>query len=551
MISSLSIQNYALIDQIELQFGPGLNIITGETGAGKSIILGALSLILGKRADTSVLYRKDKKCVVEGVIDIKNYKLESFFLENDLDYEEKLILRREIAIAGKSRAFINDTPVKLSVLHSLSKKLIDLHQQFDTLEIRDNRYQIHLLDLVAENLQTLKNYQSLYKTYKEDQVKLDTLIERQKQSLKEKDYLMYLEEELIEADFAENEQELLEAQLARIKNLDQINTTLAGLIQDLDIHDNSVIPLLRKHILNFENLANIDPKLDKICSNLESILQELVDIHFESEKIQDKYLESPEAATEVEERLELMYRLQHKHQVNSLDDLLNVQTKISDQILSMKSLDEKIDEIKVKIDVQRGEIEKLSDELHNKWRGIIPKIQSFVMKQLKNMGIPHARLEIQLTQIGEFNTLGKDHVEIYFAANEGSDMLSLKKVASGGEISRLNLAMKTLIANEIDLPCLVFDEIDSGISGEIAQRLGNILHNLAKQHQIISITHSPQVAARADRHFKVFKQSDNGKTSTRINILTEEERIVEIAKMLSGEHITDAALTNARELLMN
>ena len=549
MIKSLQIKNYAIIEALEIDFSKGLTIITGETGAGKSILLGALGLIMGKRADIKSLYNLEKKCVVEGLFDIKKYKLKSFFKENDIDYDEELVVRREITPSGKSRAFINDTPVTLKELQKLSAALIDLHQQFDTLDIHNVSFQLRLIDALADNKKKLDSYQEVYSEYQRNRRKLQELKEKSSSAGKELEFIKFQLEEFNKVELVPGELENLEAELSRLTNAEDIKKTLSEAFNLIGESEQSVISQIEEVGQAISQIRDFDPRLKSIDTRMESLLAELQDLVIEFEKVAEDTEYDGERIGEVQERLDLIYRLQNKHNVTSVEELIEIQTELEEKLGDFEDISGSIAELEQKISAQDEQLREKAAKLSSKRKAVVPAFEKKVHKMLTELSMEHARLEVRVEPLDTPGPTGMDEVMFMFAANKGSRMQHIKDVASGGEISRLTLVTKSLVASAIPLPTLIFDEIDTGISGDVALKMGNILRRLSDNHQVVSITHSPQVASKADAHYFVFKGEKEDRTITKLRLLNQDERVRAIATMLSQSPPSDSAIENAKELL--
>ena len=549
MLKSLSIKNYALIDSLTIDFGSDLNILTGETGAGKSILLGAIGLIVGQRADSSVLRVKSEKCTAEGIFEIRNYGLQNFFDENELDYEEVTILRREITPQGKSRAFINDTPVNVKILHDLGLKLIDIHSQHQSLELNEKNYQLQLVDLVAGNSELLKTYSSAYKKYLSIQENLNKTLILIDQSKKDFDYFEFQFSQLSDARLLEGEQEKLEALLGKLTHAEDIKTVFGHAVQSFSADERSVLSVLKENLTNIGKLKIVLPEAEQIFTRLESVYIELKDIAAESAAIEDRAENDPERIELVNQRLDLIYSLQQKHRVTSIAELLAIQSDFEAKIQLVSSYDQEIEQMQNAIETQKVLLNELSGQIGKQRKSVAPAIETKVIEVLRNVGIPNASLQLKFGRLADFSFTGLDEVSFMFSANKNQELQEIGKIASGGEMSRLMLAIKTLITDARSLPTIIFDEIDSGISGEIAVKMGVILEQMSKTIQVLNITHLPQIAAKGKHHYKVFKFDENEQTFTSIRKLTEQERVEEIAEMLSGENYSSTAKETAKELL--
>jgi len=549
MLKSIHIQNYAIIEKMEITFPGGLTTITGETGAGKSILLGALGLIMGKRADTKVLYNQDVKCFVEAVFDITAYGIESFFEEEGLDYLSELIIRREIAPGGKSRAFVNDTPVTLDILLKLTEGLIDIHQQFDILEIQKPVVQLQMIDALAGNAQTLDEYKSLYRAYRHELKKLEDLLEKNKSAHQEIEFLTFQINEFNQASLVPGEQAELESLLQRLSSSEDIKRYSTMVYHGLEENENAAIGQLQTLANQFSSIKELDPAYDALYSRLLSVKEELSDISREALHISDNTEYDEESIHATNERLNIIYRLEKKHGVSSLENLLLIQNDIQKRLDGFSDMTSEISAMENSSAKKEVELRMMASKLRKNRMTIIPDFENKVHDLLTNLSMEHAYIKVKVVELSELTATGLDDVSIQFAPNKGSDYLPLKDTASGGEMSRLTLCVKSLVAGAATLPTLIFDEIDAGVSGDVAQKMGSILLDLSKKHQVISITHSPQIAAKSESHFWVYKTDTEARTITSMKLLSSDERITEIAKMLSGNPPTDAARANARDLI--
>lgn len=551
MLQHLSIQNYALINSLEVDFAEELNIITGETGAGKSILLGALSLVLGDRADLQSLNDKTKKCVIEALFNISSYKLKNFFKENELDYEDKTTIRREINPEGKSRAFINDTPVTLSVLKELGEKLIDIHSQHETLALNDGKFQLSVVDAFAKNQKYLTEYSEKYSEYKKTEKGLNDLVLKESESKKELDYFTFLFNELEEIGLKEGEQEILENELETLNNAEEIKLGLSSAFKSLSGGEVNLLSSLNEVKLALANLSKYNSSIKELADRINSSYIELKDISSEIENIEESIEYNPTQIEEVTQRLDEIYRLQQKHRVNTIAELIAIKDDLSNKLQGISTLEKQIVELKNKFEKLEKELFVSAEKISKIRAEKIPAIEKEVKEILASLSMNNANLKIEQNQFEELTETGIDKIKFLFSANKGADFKELNKVASGGELSRLMLAIKSIIAKLTSLPSVIFDEIDTGVSGDVAAKVGIIMENMAQGMQVISITHLPQIASRGKNHFFVYKTEEKGKTNTHIKKLTAEERIQEIAKMLSTDKPTDAALKNAKELLKN
>jgi len=549
MLRRLYIQNYAIIDEIEIVFSGKLNIITGETGAGKSILMGALSLILGNRADTGVLRNREKKCVIEGEFDISTKQhIKEFLKQNDLDAADELFIRREIAASGKSRAFVNDTPVNLEQLREAASLLVDLHQQFDTLELGESNFQREVLDAMASNNELVQTSKSLFAMYTSVAMAVQELINNRDQFRKEFDYNQFLFNELEEAGFAENELEDLEAELKLLENAEGIKGVLTSATYQLQDAEEPLVQQLRSLCHQLQSYSGYHAELPALLQRLQSAQIELQDIAGELESINDNINHDPKRIERNNERISLGYKLLKKHGIKTTAELLNVQEQLGNKLQNVMNMDDEIAALKKQAEQVLENYMATATKLHDNRNKQIKPLEKKVNELLARVGMPNARLKIALSR-GDISHHGFDIIEFLFDANNTGQLLPLRKVASGGELSRLMLCIKSLVAQKIDLPTMIFDEIDSGISGEAARQVGLIMSELAGMRQLICITHQPQIAGRANVHFYVYKEIVRDAVKTNIRQLNREERITAIAKMLSGEKPTAAALENAREML--
>jgi DNA repair protein RecN (Recombination protein N) len=549
VLKSLSIRNYALIDSLNIDFSSDLNILTGETGAGKSILLGALGLIIGQRADSTVLRDKSEKCTAEGVFEIRNYGLKDFFDENELDYEDVSILRREITPQGKSRAFINDTPVNVKILHDLGLKLIDIHSQHQNLELNEKNYQLQLVDIVASNSGLLNTYAAAYKEYLSIQEKIVKTLVLIDQSKKDLDYYEFQFRQLAEAKLVDQEQEKLESTLEKLTHAEEIKMVFGQAFHAFSSDERSVLTVIKENLNSIGKLKSVLLEAGELHTRLESVYIELKDIAAESSVLEDRAENDPEQISQISQRLDLIYSLQQKHRVTTVAELLAIQSELETKILLVNSYDQELEQLKLASQTQKNLLEELALQLSRKRKSVVPEIETKVVEVLKNVGIPNAALKLVFGKLDDFSPTGLEEVSFMFSANKNQELQEIGKIASGGELSRLMLAIKTLITDARSLPTIVFDEIDSGISGEIALKMGQILEQMSKTVQVLNITHLPQIAARGKHHYKVFKFDENEHTYTSIRKLSEEERVDEIAQMLSGENYSQTAMKTARELL--
>lgn len=549
MLLKLSVRNYALIRTLDIEFENGLTIITGETGAGKSILLGALSLILGTRADTGVLLDKSEKCIVEGSFRVDDYDLESFFENYGLDYETTGILRREINPAGKSRAFINDTPVTINVLKELGDRLIDIHSQHQTLMLNNNLFQLNLIDSFAgttarktEYRTVYNNYLKLRKEYREEK----ELADRNKADL---EYHQFQLTQLDEANLKPDEQPELEKEQEMLEHAGDIRLAL-GQSAELFTKDGiSVMGMLREIKTNLSRIKSFLPDGESLYSRCESSYIELDDLSAEIDRLASTIEDDPARLSFVSDRLDTIYSLMQKHRVNDLKELIARREELRELVKSISTAGERLEELSVKMEKEHSALQKIADDISQKRTGVLPEIEKKVTELLKQLGMPNARFRVVLTRLPDFSPSGIDQADLLFSANRQVAPENLAKTASGGELSRVMLSLKSLLTKYNNLPTIIFDEIDSGVSGEVADKVGQILAGMGKYMQVVNITHLPQVASRGARHYHVYKDDDRDATLTRVKLLSPEERIMEVARLLSGSEVTEAAIRNARELL--
>jgi DNA repair protein RecN (Recombination protein N) len=549
MITSLSIKNYALIEKLAIDFSKGFSIITGETGAGKSIILGALGLVLGKRADLTSLKNKEDKCVIEAYFDISKYNLLPFFEANDLDYEDETIIRREILPSGKSRAFINDSPVNLQELQELSLFLIDIHSQHQTQELSDEKVQFEIIDAIADNQTTILEYQALLKSYKSDKSKLNSLIKKQSESSKEHDYNTFLLEELVLAQLKSGAQEMLEADFEKLNNVEIIKDSIDKSLAIANEEQIGVMHNLKEIKIALQKIASFSPAYHSLLERITSITIEFDDISAELNRCSEKLINDPEQLDLISQKLQLLYNLQKKHQVLSVDELIEIQTNLENTVLELGNMEEEITALTNSIQHKTTNLDTLAAILHKKRRESIPILSHKLITILETLGMPNVRFKMDIKLTSTYFENGKDELQFLFSANKGTDFGLLKKVASGGEMSRIMLAVRAVLAQYSKLPTLIFDEIDTGVSGEIANRMGGIMKEMSLNMQIFAITHLPQIASKGTSHFKVSKSTIGEDTQSELKLLSNDERVVEIAQMLSGNVITDSALNHAKALL--
>ncbi len=549
MIVRLDIKNYAIIESLSMTFSGGLNIITGETGSGKSVLLGALGLILGKRADTKTLFDAAKKCVVESEFDIGSYDLASFFEKEDLDYDQQVIIRREILPSGKSRAFINDTPASLKQLQSLAAYLVDLHQQFDNLGINDPSHQLQMVDALAENEGTVEAYRTQFKSYRKLKSHRESLVSQLQESLKQRDYLEFQLNEFDEIDIQIEEDRKLEQELSFLEHSEEIVTTLSEVSAAIEANDHSVESILQSLCQHLAPLVDYHEGVKAIYERLESSILELEDIAREASSMAEDTEYDPGRVAMMKTRMDKINQLLYKHQVDDVDALVALQNKMSKQVQDYDHLQEAIISTEKEIEKTGKALKELAQNLSKRRKQVLPAFEKDVNQLLARLKMEHATFKISFEALDALQANGMDQVEFLFAPNKGSSFSTIKSVASGGEISRLSLITKSLVAKTMHMPTLIFDEIDSGVSGDVALQMGNMLEKLAEEHQIISITHSPQVAAKAESHFTVYKTIDGDSTKAKVKKLEEADRMVEIATMLSSSPPSEAAIQSAKELM--
>ena len=549
MLTSLSINNYALIDKLSIDFSNGFSTITGETGAGKSILLGALGLVLGKRADLTSLKKKEEKCIIEGHFSIEKYALKDFFELNDLDYEDVTIIRREILPSGKSRAFVNDSPVNLQTLVELSEYLLDIHSQHQTRELTEEQFQFQIIDAVALNQNLLVDYRHKLKNYKS----LLNTVEQQKElyaeGIKEQDYLAFLYTELEQANLIEGEQEEMEIQLEKLNNVELIKEQLEKSLLLSDNEQFGILQQIKEFKIAIQKISQFSSEYALLYERIESISIELKDIVNEVNRFSDSVDNDPERLAFITQKLQLIYTFQKKHQVNTVGELLQIQQELNGKVSSLERLEKSILELENQIQKDQTILIDLAKNIHFNRKNSLPGLTKMLISILSQLGMPNVQFNIELTFSDTFFSNGKDTIQFLISTNKGSDFGLLKKVASGGEMSRIMLAVKAVLAQYSSLPTLIFDEIDTGVSGEIANKMGDIMKEMSKNMQIFAITHLPQIAAKGNFHYKVFKSDLGDKTKSEIILLNNDERIIEIAQILSGNSLSDSAINHAKALL--
>lgn len=549
MLTRLSVSNFAIIDDLQMQFEKGLTIITGETGAGKSILLGALRLILGERADLKQLNNDSKKCVIEAQFDISKLQLDAFFQENDLDFEEHSILRRELLPSGKSRAFINDTPVTLNLLQELSERLIDIHSQFNTASLLEQEYQLRILDGMAGHLNAVKSYQNLYTQRNSKISAYNSLLKKREELAKESDYKQFLLQELESAELKTGELEDLEKEQSELQNVDEIQSILNEIQLKLETTEFGILAQLHESSIQLNKIANLGTDLTSFHERMESVRIELDDIQKEISFKIERLEANPLRLNELKDRIDVLQNLLNKHRVNSLDELMKIHSDLESENSDFEELEQEISNLKFEIDALENNLKNEADQISKARKAVLPKIEKEVLLSLSKLGMENSVMQIDLQSLPKFTPTGMDQVEFLFSANQGSTPKSIGKTVSGGERSRLMLAIKKLVAGKLELPTLILDEIDTGVSGKVANEVGNLMKEMAEDLQLISITHLPQVAAKADQHFKVQKKQENGMTKTEVIKLSTEERTLEIAELLSGSDVTETAINQAKDLI--
>jgi DNA repair protein RecN (Recombination protein N) len=549
MITSLSIKNYALIEKLTIDFSKGFSTITGETGAGKSIILGALGLVLGKRADLTSLKNKEEKCIIEAHFEISKYNLLPFFEANDLDYENETIIRREILPSGKSRAFINDSPVNLQELQELSLFLIDIHSQQQTQELSEENVQFNIIDAIAGNKEAILEYQVLLKNFKADKSKLNALLKTQTESKKEQEYNTFLLDELVAAHLKSGEQETLEADFEKLNNVEIIKESIDKALAIANDEQIGVMNNLKEIKVALQKIAPFSVDYQSLLDRIASVTIEFDDISEEISRSSEKLVNDPEQLDLISQKLQVIFSLQKKHQVSTVEELLEIQSKLENLVLELGNIEEEIAVLTDSIVQKTTRLDVMSAAIHDKRVESIPVLSQKLIVILETLGMPNVRFKIEINSVETYFPNGKAILQFLFSANNGTDFGLLKKVASGGEMSRIMLAVKAILAQYSKLPTLIFDEIDTGVSGEIAIRMGEIMKDMSQKMQIFAITHLPQIAAKGNAHFKVFKSTVGDDTQSELKLLNDQDRVVEIAQMLSGTIVSESALNHAKALL--
>ena len=549
MLNTLSIKNYALIDDLKVDFPKGFIIITGETGSGKSIMLDALSLVLGKRADMSALRNKDEKCVIEAEFSLQNYEFQSLFNELEIDYDPQTIIRREILPSGKSRAFVNDSPVTLDVLSRLGEELVDIHSQHQTLSLSDTAFQFEIIDAMAENKSLLEEYQRLLVLLKNEQKKLQELIDFQQTANKEYDYNLHQLKELKSVTLGEGILEELEESYEEASNIEEIKENVAESLYLLNDENIGILNNLRELRRAFSNLTEYKQQYRELYERIDSAFLDLEDLSRDVADIDENIETDPENLEEISKQLNKIYSLQQKHKVTTVEELMSIQERLEKAVSKTESADFDLKEQQELVAKHQAETSKKATELHKTREKVIPTLTKQLENFMHELGMPNGRFDIKLTSTSHFFNNGNDELSFLFSANKGGDFGLLKKVASGGELSRIMLAVKAIMAAHTALPTIMFDEIDTGVSGEISQKMGDIMKQMSKNRQVFAITHLPQIAAKGAYHFKVFKEDITGKTTTHLKMLTEQERISELSEMLEGKNSGESARNHAIELL--
>ncbi len=550
MLRHLTIKNYALIDHLEMELSGQLNVITGETGAGKSIMLGAMSLLLGNRADTKVLWNENEKCITEGIFEIRDYNLQSLFEEDNLDYDPQTVLRREINPGGKSRAFINDTPVTLDIMRKIGSRLMDVHSQHETLDLGNRLFQLHVVDMYAANNEQRENYKVAWNDFVQAKSDFDQLEKEATELRQESDFIKFQLDELTKANLEEGEQQKLESSLKIMEHAEDIKTKFNSLLQLFDRAEVSAVSILDEAKSIFNSVSSYSASYQKLSDRLESIRIELLDIIAESEQEEEKIEFDPAKIEDTKERLSLIYQLMQKHRLSTTTDLIQLQNNLQQKANKTEHLDEALANQKLKLEKKVKDLEARAEELSLSRTSIFKNVSNELVLLLNQLGIPEAKLQIE-HHIGAPGIHGKDTIEFLFSANKGIAVRPLAQVASGGEFSRVMFCIKYILAAKTSLPTLILDEIDTGVSGEIAIQLGKMMKLMAKKHQLLTISHLPQIAAKADFHFYAFKISKSKKTISQIKLLTQEERVNEIAKMIGGDKPSFQAKESAKELIMS
>ena len=549
MLTSLAIKNFALIEKLSIDFSNGFSIITGETGAGKSILLGALGLVLGKRADLTSLKNKEEKCIIEAHFEISRYQLQAFFNDNAMDYEDVTILRREILPSGKSRAFVNDSPVNLQELQNLGLYLIDIHSQHQTQELSETHIQFQIIDAIAKNQEAVAQFESDFNDFKKLKITLTALESALKEAKKEQDYNAFLLEELLAAKLVAGSQTALETTFEQLNNVEFIKEALSKSILHANEEPFGILPNLKEVKSALQKIGPLATAYQNLYERVNSVTIEFDDVVAEMNQLSEKLFDDPQQLELISGQLQTIYNLQKKHQVDSVDALIAIQFELENKLISVENIENDIHSLQTKISDSILFLDEKAIIINKKRQEAIPVLTEKLTVTLAQLGMPNVRFNIELALGDHYFDNGKDSLQFLFAANKGADFGLLKKVASGGEMSRIMLATKAILSQYSKLPTIIFDEIDTGVSGEIANKMAEIMKNMSSAMQVFSITHLPQIAAKGDVHYKVFKTTNDKQTQSQLKLLTNEERIVEIAEMLSGKAITDSALNHAKALL--
>lgn len=549
MLKRLHIDNYALIESSEIDFESGFTVITGETGAGKSILLGALGLLMGDKVETKYFKDAEKKCVIEATFDLSNYKLQPFFEENELEYDDETIIRKEIQTSGKARQFVNDSPVPLSVLKSLGDRLIDIHSQHQNLLIKDDEFQLSVVDAVADTKGELEQYTTQYRNWKKLSAELEKLKQQQEQDRENQDYLESQLEKLASANLVEGEQAELEEEQNVLSNADAIRESLGNAYWNMEDDESSIASRLKESINSMNKVVDMVSGMEELVERSNSLLADIKDISATLSDYIEKVESDPKRLEFIQQRLDTIYTLERRFKVDSVEELIQTRKDLEKRVARFTSSSEELDDLEKEVEKARKELSKCAKVLSDKRSSNADKIADSIVQNLVEMGMPASKLKVEVSQTDGFSPLGIDQVRFLFSANKDKTLLPISDIASGGEISRVMLSLKNLLSQVSSLPTVILDEIDTGISGEVAGRMGKVMKKMATRMQVISITHLPQIAAQGDNHFMVFKADKGEKIVSSIKLLNENERVDEIAQMLSGASPTDAARANARELM--
>lgn len=548
MLRTLHIENYALIKNLDLIFDKGFSVITGETGAGKSIMLGALGLLLGQRSDIKAIKEGELKCILEANFDIEHYHLQELFDENDIDYDPNCIIRREILTSGKSRMFVNDTPVNIQFLKQLGEKLLDIHSQYENLLIKDNLFQLNVIDAIAENKNILEDYINTFTAYKKAERQYEDLLSFSEKEKANYDYLSFQFEQLSSAGLSSNEQEELEREQTMLSHAEEIKTILYKSQLLLDNEEIGILSVIKNAINNLQSITHVYTKAENLYERLNSCFIDLKDIAEELNKQENNIESQPERLEFINNRLDTIYSLCQKHKVTNLEDLIALQNSLKEQLDKLDSFDSELERLSKLKEELLKEVLTIGENLSKKRQSAAKKIEKTMIEQLSVLGMPNVQFVIEITKTNVPDTTGCDYISFLFSANKNVSPKAVAQIASGGEISRVMLCLKSLIATASNLPTIIFDEIDTGVSGEIADKMGNIMKEMGGKIQVICITHLPQIAAKGTKHYRVYKIEEET-SETKVVLLNAKERVQEIAKMLSGSNLTEAALKNAEELL--